>query len=225
MSLIGRIRRLTVGRIESFLSSVEDPEVLFPQLVREMEAQVRAATDAEAKALAAAKAAERAAADVREKLEKMKIGAEAALRKDDEATAREAIEAQVGIEESLAAKDAAAEQARLTAADATAGREQIERQLADLRAKKDEILTRARAAKSRHKIEKTVRGPAGSTDSILDAVAKLESQVDEDEAELSIRGGMAGTGVTPPLEKRLDDLQKTSEVDKRLAELKARMGR
>ena len=55
MGLISRIRRITVSRIENFLNTVEDPEVLFPQLVREMEDQVRAAISAETKALAAQK--------------------------------------------------------------------------------------------------------------------------------------------------------------------------
>ena len=56
MGLISRIRRITVSRIENFLNTVENPEVLFPQLVREMEDQVRAAISAETKALAACKA-------------------------------------------------------------------------------------------------------------------------------------------------------------------------
>lgn len=220
MSLISRIRRVTVGRIEKFLSTVEDPETVFPELVREMEAQVRAATDAEAKALASAKAAERAEAATGEKLTNMINGAEAAMAKGDEATAREAIQAQLALEQELEAKQKAVEQTRAASNDATAAREQIEKQLGELRGKKDEILTRARVAKAQQKIEKTVHGPSTSAGSILDAVARLESQVEETEAELSIRRGMGEGGATPSLEKRLDDLQKEAEVEKRLEALK-----
>jgi len=49
MSIMARLKRVTVGRMEAFLTSVENPETVFPQLVREMEEQVRLATDAEAK--------------------------------------------------------------------------------------------------------------------------------------------------------------------------------
>ena len=71
MGLINRIRRITLSRIENFLNTVEDPEVLFPQLVREMEDQVRAAVSAETKALAACKSAARDTDRIRRKLDRM----------------------------------------------------------------------------------------------------------------------------------------------------------
>ena len=36
MGLIARIQRVTMARIQSFLDSVEDPEIMFPQLVAEI---------------------------------------------------------------------------------------------------------------------------------------------------------------------------------------------
>ena len=74
MGLIQRIRRLTVARIENFLNTVEDPEVIFPQLVREMEDQVRAAISAETKALTALKAAEREACQQRHQISLRELG-------------------------------------------------------------------------------------------------------------------------------------------------------
>jgi phage shock protein A len=223
MGLITRIRRLTLGRIESFLNTVEDPEVVFPQLIREMEQQVRAATDAEAKAKAAVKSAERAAGEVGDKIARMGKGAEAALRKNDEATAREALQAQVALESRSAEKEKALAAARSTYEEARAAREAIEKQLAELRSRKDEILTRARTAKARSRIEKTVRGPAQSGESILDAVARLESRVDEQEAELDVRRDMDTGGTAPSLEKRVEAMETESEIDKRLADLKERV--
>ncbi len=224
MGLINRIRRLTVARIENFLNTVEDPEVLFPQLVREMEDQVRSAISAEAKALAACKSAERDAARTRQKLDRMARGAEAAVEKGDNNTARDAIKAQLALESDLKIQDDAVARAGRVYEDAKGARLQIEAQLDELRNKKNEILTRARVAKTRKKIEKTVNGSAYSTASILDAVVRMEDKVEEAEAELEIRSGMDKGGTKPSLERRLDDLEREAEIDKRLAELKKRIG-
>jgi phage shock protein A len=223
MGLINRIRRLTVARIENFLNTVEDPEVIFPQLVREMEDQVRAAISAEAKALAASKATERDAGKTRQKLDRMIRGAEIAVEKDDNKTARDAVKAQIALESDLKIQDDAAARAGRAYEDAKSARIQIEGQLNELRNKKNEIITRARVAKSQKKIEKTVGGRVSSATSILDAVVRMEGKVEEAEAELEIRRGMDKGGVTPSLEQRLDELERDGEVEKRLAELKKRI--
>ena len=223
MGLITRIRRLTVARIENFLNTVEDPEVIFPQLVREMEDQVRAAVSAETKALVALKAAERDSGNIRKKLDRMIRGAEIAVEKGDNETARDAVKAQIALESDLKAQDEAVTRAGRAYEDAKAARLQIEEQLEELRTKKNEILTRARIAKTQQKIEKTVSGHASSTASILDAVMRLEGKVEEAEAELEIRRGMDKDGVSPSLERRLDELERDGEIEKRLAELKKRI--
>jgi phage shock protein A len=223
MGFISRIRRITVSRIENFLNTVEDPEVLFPQLVREMEDQVRAAVSAETKALTASKAAVRDADRIRQKLDRMTRGAEIAVEKGDNETAREAVRAQISFESDLKIQEDAVARAERAYADARSARLQIEEQLDELRTKKNEILTRARIASTQQKIEKTVRGSASSTHSILDAVVRLEGKVEEAEAELEIRRGMDNGGATPSLERRLDELERNDEIEKRLAELKKKI--
>jgi len=167
MGLIQRIKRITSARIESFLSSVEDPEVLFPELIREMEDQVRAATEAEAKAKAAVKHAQRDVDQLREKIEYYSTGAKKAIDGDDEKMAREAIGAQLNVEESLERRQAVLERTDEVYEDARSARERIQHQLEELRAKKDEILTRARVAKNQMQIQRTVSGPVTSSGSIL----------------------------------------------------------
>jgi len=226
MSIMERLKRVTVGKLEAFLTSVEDPEVVFPQLIKEMEDQVRAATDAEAKAMAAVKAAERARDQTAEKLEKMTVGAESALKQGDESTAREALEAQIQLEDELARRADTVATANTSYSDAHAARVQTQRQLDEVRGKKDEILTRARVAKSQSKIQQSVHGPVSSSGSILDAVARMEAKVEEKESELAVRKEM-GTGAGASgasLDRRIEDLHKKQEVDRRLAELKAKMG-
>ena len=223
MSIMERLKRVTVGRMEAFLTSVEDPELVFPQLVKEMEEQVRAATDAEAKAMAAVKAAERARDQVADKLQAMQTGAEAALAQGDEGTAREAVEAQIKIEEDLARRSDGVATANSSYSDAHHARVQTQRQLDEIRSKKDEILTRARVAKSQEKIQRTVQGPAASTGSILDAVSRMEARVEEQESELAVRKEMAGGPANASLEQRIEDLHTKTEVDRRMAELQAKL--
>lgn len=225
MGLFTRLHRVTIARIESFFDRVEDPEVMFPQLVREMEEQLREATDAEAKAAAALKGAQRELENARERIEKLGRGAQLAVKGGDETTAREAVSAQIDAERTAASAGENVERAKKTAAHASAARKRIQQQLEELRSRKEEIITRSRVAKTRQNIQQTVSGAGGGTDSILDAVARLEAGVEEAEAELEIQAAVVGDStVSPSLEQRLDDLDRDAEIEKRMEQLRKQVG-
>lgn len=224
MNLIKRMMRISSGHIEAFLSSVEDPEVLFPQLVREMEDQVGKASEAEAQALTALKLAERTRDTAKANVERMLAGAELALKNSDENMAREAISAQIDLEKALTQKTEACERAQRVYESARSTRIQIKDKLDETRAKQDEILTRARLAKTQKKIEQTVNSPTHSSDSIIDAIERLESKVEQAEAELEVEREMAGNGQKDAaLEQRLEQLESEQEIEKRFAELKNKL--
>ncbi len=221
MGLIKRLHRITIGRIEAFLDKVEDPEVLFPQLVKEMEEQLRTATTEEAAAIAATKRAEHAVEKATAKVEQLGRGAEQAVAVGEDDTARGALTAQIDTEKTAEMCKRDLETLAATVDLATAARKQIAEQLDQLRAKKNEILTRARVAKTRRKIQRTVSGSVGSSGSILDAVARLEASVEETETELEIQAKLAGdVRVSPSLAKRLAELDADSQVEQRLAALR-----
>lgn len=221
MNLIKRMMRISSARIEAFLSSVEDPEILFPQLVREMEEQVGKASEAEAQALTALKLAERTRDTAQANVERMQAGAELALKNSEENTARDAISAQLDLEKALVQKNEACERAQGVYENARATRIEIKKKLDETRGKQDEILTRARLAKTQKKIQDTVSSPVHSSDSIIDAIERLESKVDQAEAELEVSRELAGNGQTEAaLEQRLEQLEAEQEIEKRFAELK-----
>ena len=220
MGLFKRLHRVTVGRIQAFLQSVEDPEIVFPQLLREMEGQLRQATETEAKCAASVKMSERAMAKTLERIEKMGRGAALAVKEGDDKTAREAVVAQIEAEEGLEEAQGNLARAKGTLDQASSARKQIQQQLEELRSKKDDIIARARLTKARKKIQQTVSGTAGSTDSILDAVARLEAGVEETEAELAIQARLVGASPSSSLEYRLDELDRKAEIDQRLAALR-----
>lgn len=225
MGLFTRLHRVTVGKIEAFLSRFEDPELVFPVLVKEMEEQLEAAAEAEAKATATLKHSEREVRKHKETIDKYGNGAYLAMQAGDEETARQALDAQIQAERASEFSQKNLEIAQQSLERATLSRKRIQQQLAELRTKKDEILTRARVAKVQKKIQSTVSGTVGSGDSILDAVAKLEAQIDQTEAELEIQAGFTGEGTaSASLEKRLQELSNEAEIDKRMAELKRKVG-
>lgn len=176
--------------------------------------------------MASAKAAARDLELTTEKCTKMIKGAESALNLGDEATAREAIEAQLKLESEKTRREAALAVAEEAYAAARAAREETQNQLREIRGKKDELLTRARVAASQEKIQRTVSGPATSTGSILDAVSAIEGKVEEKEATLAVRRELAGAGAgtaTASLERRIDAANTSAEVDRRLAALKSNL--
>ena len=56
MGRISQLKTITKSRIEAFLASLEKPETILPQLMREMEEKLKEAARAEVKALSAVKA-------------------------------------------------------------------------------------------------------------------------------------------------------------------------
>lgn len=223
MSMFGRMKRVTTGKLEVFLSRAEKPEILFPQLIKEMEDQVRAATEAEAKAMAGLKSAEASLRQTAEKLDKMRAGAESALRLGDESTARDAVEAQLKLEAEVLRREASRDVAAEAYAAARSSREETRAQLEEVRSKKDELLTRARVVAAREKIERTVSGPVLSSGSILDSVAAIEAGIAEKESSLEVSRELAGGGTgaaTASLERRIDALNEKAEIDRRFAALK-----
>ena len=217
MSIFKRLHRITLGRIEAFLDRAEDPEKVFPILVQEMEGQLKAATEAEAKAMAAKKGALRDLQRQQERVDRFGRGASLALKKDDEETARMSVEAQIEAEKTLAIAQQNVDVAADSLDHASSARKTIQKQLDELRSKKDEILTRAKVAKAQQKIQRTVCGSVGSSDSILDAVARLEANIEEAEAELELQANLTGdSSASPALEKRLTELDHEAEVERRL---------
>ena len=220
MGFFQRLHRLTVARIEELLSTVEDPETLYPQLLREMEDKVREATAAEASAMASVKTAQREVAQLETKVERMRKGAELAMAKGDEATARDAVSAQVKLEADLKRRAEQVPRLEQSVEQARNSRKEIQSQLDEMREKKDEIVSRARMAKTQKKIHKTVHGKAGSSRSILDSASQLESKVEESESQLEIQREMTSEAGGGSLDKRLKDLEKSSSVEDRMAALK-----
>ncbi len=217
MGFIDRLKRITLGRVEAFLAAQETPETVLPQLVEELAAKVRQSADAEAKALTAVKAAQRRCDEARGRSQRMGQGAHLALQAGDPDLARRALAAQLDAERELDAHLPPLAAAESALESARAARRQLGETLEQVKARRDELIARAKAARARQ----TAPPQRGS---ILDAVARMEEKVGHAEAHADARDEVARTLGPDVVERDLEELRRNAEVERRLQELKARLG-
>ncbi|MEU9034421.1 PspA/IM30 family protein [Streptomyces sp. NPDC048352] len=232
-TILGRVTQLAKANINALLDQAEDPQKMLDQLLRDyadniseaeqavattlgnlrlLEADHKEDVDAAAewggKALAASRKADelRAAgtaadADRFDNLAKVALGRQ--LRSEQEArTAEPVIAAQTQVVDRLRAGLAA-----------------MEDKLAELRAKRDELVARAGTARAQN----TMLDAVESVD-VLDPASDLnrfEEKVRREEAMAQGRQELAASSLDAQFES-LEDLGRASEIEARLAALKAR---
>lgn len=106
------------------------------------------------------------------------------------------------------------------------GMQMLESKIMEAKAKKDQMVARARTAQSTQKVNDMLGGMTGKTS--MDAFTRMESKVEalEAAAEVSAEMGAAG-GMLPgssSLEKQFKMLEAGSAVDDELAKLKGLLG-
>jgi len=224
MGRISRLKSITRSRIEAFLASLEDPEVILPQLIKEMEDRAREASRAEAKALSAVKGDRRRLDTALGRVIRFKEGAVLAVEVDEIDTARQAIAAQIQAEKEVekCRNDLAVSESAYNSAGQV--RRQLRQNLIELRLKKNDILTRSREIRSQKSSNKKLGDLSrDASKNILDIVAKMESKIEEAEGEIEIKDEIARTlGVSFPYE-RVKVLESDAEVDRRLTEIKRKI--
>ncbi len=215
-----RVRRITMAKINAFLDAVENPEEVFPQLVQEMRDECRKAIDAEAIAVAALKRRQQEHDDLQAEIAKWGLRAELAVREGDDKLARQAIEAQMANEKRVEPHTKSLEQARVAAERAREARQDLHDKLHTLERQRDEILARARAAKSQEAVQKVLAGVEGGSGSILDAVARMEAKVTEAEARAGAYAEVSLDMAGGDSERKFRELERKQAIEVRLIELK-----
>lgn len=224
MGRISQLKTITKSRIEAFLASLEKPETILPQLMREMEEKLKEAARAEVKALSAVKADRRRLDAGLGRVIRFEEGARLAVQVGEIETARQAIAAQIQAEkevEKCRGDLVVSESAYNTANQVCA---QLRKNLKDLRLKKDEMLERSRKIRRAQSLNNKLESLSdGRCRSILDLVARMEIMVDEAEAEVEIQNEITqALGVSFPHE-RVRVLESDAEVDRRLKEIEEKI--
>jgi len=218
VGLVDRLLRITQARIELFLASVENPELILPRLVEELRSRCREAALAESKARTAFVAAQSRLDQSTGRLLRLKQGAELALKQSDEALAREAITAQIREEARVEEHVRAVELAERALREARDARLQLEGELTALDGRKDEILRRVKNLRSQKKLTQI----GMESGSLLDQVARVEAQLDEQEAISEIRRS-SGYAHSSSIDEKLRLLEHHALVEERLSLIRARV--
>lgn len=223
MGFIRRLKRITAGRIEALLASVEDPERLLPILVAELDQQVRQAARAEAKALSAVRSAQRQMDECTGRAARMEKGASLAMQAGQLDTARAAVAAQIDAERQRDAIARSLETATAAQADAAGARVQLQEQLLELRHRSRQLVARSRQARIGAQVLRNSGDVVSAGRSILDEVTRMEARVQEDEAKVDAQGQVTRELAVDLPEHRLRQLERDAEVDRRLAQIKQQM--
>ncbi len=218
MGLISRLRRITMGKIEAFLDSIESPEILLPRLVEEMAEKVKLAANAEAKALTAVKSARRKLDEASGRAERMRKGASLAIKSNDSDTARKAIAAQMDAEADMERLSDSLRVTECAREDARDVRIRLSEDLEQLRSRKVELIARARAVGGIGE-RKSISDLLDEGDGVLDAVMRMEESVEQRGTEVEVQceiNRLLGGDVE---RYRIEDLQRDEEVQRRLNEM------
>jgi phage shock protein A len=219
--LISRLKNITVPRIRAFLETVDEPEEVFPQLVREMQRGIDDAVKAESKALAALKANQRRLDESMGRSMRLEKGAEMALRQGDESLAREALSEQIKADSAIDNQRLALAQSESALQQAHEGRLHLQSQLEELKRRKKEIISRARSARNLAAVYERAGKIRKAKAAILDEVSRMR-QPDDGNGSVSGTSGEANAVSDRSLEGRLRALEREAEIERRLASIKSR---
>ena len=217
MGIINRLGRITIGKIERFLDSVENHDTIIPQLILEMQENVKLAANAEAKALTATKSSRRKLDEANGRMERLKKGIELAIRSNDSDAARTAIAAQIESESDIESISELLKRSEQAYEDARSTRVRLSSSLDKLRLKKKELSARSAAIKAQ---EKCNLSASLDSNNILDVVSRMEDKITEKEAQIEIRGEVDRL-LSGDVEKyKLEELIKNDEIQRRLDAMK-----
>jgi phage shock protein A len=225
MGKIDRLKRITMGRIEAFLDSLEKPEYILPQLIKEMTLQVRESANSKAKALSAVKSSRRRLDEANGKVLRLENGAKLAVQADDIETARQAIAVQIQAEQQAQQRRAELELAEKAYQSASVVCMQLEANLTELKEKKTALLKQHRHQHLTKQLqEKYTQSIVEPGKDILDTIVRIESKIEQQQIELEIQTELTKTLGVSFDQERVQKLEHHAQVDQRLNELKKQLG-
>lgn len=218
MSILGRIRDLISANVNSALDKAEDPEKMANEYLRQLHDEYYEAKTSVAAAMADETKLQQKLLQHQGETDQWQAKAEAALRANDEALAKAALSRKVQAEKLTSQYKAQYEAQSEQVDQLQEALASLETRIAETKAKKELIIAKKNRAQTQEAIQSTVRGMGNA--SVLDKLDKLEEKVDDRLAHADAMASLEGGS----LENRFRDLEKSTEVDSELAELKRKMG-
>ena len=231
-SIFGRISTLVIGDVNALIDSAEDPQKMIDQLVRDYTNNVADAESAIAETIGNLRLLERdhqedvqAAAEwgnkalaASRKADELRAGGNTADADKFDNLAKVALQRQISSEqEARTAEPQIAAQTEIVD-KLKAGLNGMKDKLVELKNKRSELLARAKVAEAQTKVQDAV-----SSINVLDPTSELgrfEDKVRRQEALAQGKAELAASSLDAQFES-LEDIGQLTEVEARLAELKA----
>jgi len=218
MSIFSRVRDLLSANINSMLDSAEDPEKMADEYLRQLNNELYEAKTNVASAMADATKLNTRETQYTVETEQWATKAEAALRAGNEELAKAALARKVQASKLAAQYKEQSDQQDQQVEQLQQALVQLETRIAETKAKKELIVAKKNRAQTQEAIQRTVRG-LGNINA-MDKLDQLEERVDDRLAKADAMSKLEqGT-----LENKFRDLERDSEVDSELAELKKKLG-
>jgi len=218
MSIFNRIRDLLSANVNSMLDSAEDPEKMAEEYLRQLNNELYEAKTNVASAMADATKLNTRETQYNVETEQWAAKAEAALRAGNEELAKAALARKVQASK-LAAQYKEQSDAQDQQVEALQqALVQLETRIAETKSKKELIVAKKNRAQTQEAIQRAARGIGNAN--AMDKLDQLEERVDDRLAKADAMAKIEGD----TLENKFRDLERDSEVDSELAELKKKLG-
>jgi phage shock protein A len=219
MSIFGRIRDILSANINAMLDNAEDPEKMADEYIRQLTGEEYEVKTSVAAAMADAARLNRLEAQYLAETESWDTKAAAALRSGKEDLAKAALGRKVSANKLYGEYKTQSDAQEQQVEQLQNALVQLQTRIAETRAKRDLIVAKKNRAATQEAIQRTVRGISSST-SAMDKLDQLEDKVDERLDKAEAMSKLEGD----TLDSKFRDLEKESEVDSELEELKRRLG-
>ncbi|MFD6417123.1 PspA/IM30 family protein [Streptomyces sp. NPDC060194] len=231
-SILGRVAQLAKANINSLLDQAEDPEKMLDQLIRDYTGNIAEAEQAVATTIgnlrlleqdhredvtAAGEWGGKALAASR-KADELRAAGNAADADKFDNLAKVALGRQLASEQEAAAAEPNIASQTAVVDKLKAGLDQMKQKLVDLKAKRDQLVARAKTAEAQNTMMDAVKSV-----NVLDPTSELgrfEDKVRREEARALGQQELAASSLDAQFEQ-LDSLGDQSEIDARLAALKS----
>jgi phage shock protein A len=218
MSIFSRVRDLLSANINAMLDNAEEPERMADEYLRQLNNELYEAKTNVAAAMADATKLNTKEAQYTAETEQWANKAEAALRAGNEELAKAALARKVQASKLAQQYTEQSDQQEQQVEALQQALVQLETRIAETRAKKELIVAKKNRAQTQEAIQRTVRGLGDI--SAMDKLDRLEERVDDRLARADAMAKLEGD----TLDSKFRDLERDSEVDSELAELKKKLG-
>jgi phage shock protein A len=218
MGILDRVSTLLRANINDMIDRAEDPEKVVKQLIADMNNQLIQVKTQVAASIADEKQLYQRYQDNQAKASDWQQRAELAVEKGQDDMAREALSRRNAFQQTADGFKTQYDQQAQQVEQLKEALHQLELKIQDAQTKEDLLIARSRRAKAETQIRSTLAGLDQS--SALASFQRIEDKVSQQEARAAALGELD----TDTMEHRFQLMEQESEVDRQLADLKAKKG-